>query len=217
MVLQAVSGDKTANEALQGLIDLEDFPVNKGFNSLVADSFKTNGKRYYYVKLEYPNPVYNRYAVYNEKFNLLLLDKSLNGDMAIDFFVKDNMTFIKLAESFISKGALSLKRLSLYKVGSDNIKLVFRSYYSLNKPDAFFSQELGSITKDSITTEINVPEEVSSVKKDKFVYSAKDERYVSSKNYFDRIIKQQVNSFDFPAELPEVKDEKSAKEISQSK
>ncbi|HEX2960594.1 MAG TPA: hypothetical protein VHO43_02320 [Ignavibacteriales bacterium] len=216
LVVQAISGDEEANNALQGLVD-QDLPVNTSYNTLLADSFKSNGQRYYYVMLEYSNPVYNRYAVYNSKFNLLLLDKSLNGDVAMDYFVKDDITFIKLAESFISKEALSIKRLSLYKVGQDNIKLAFRSFYSLNKPDAFFSQELGTITKDTIVTEISVPENVSTVKSDRFIYSPKDERYRSENNYFDKIIKQQVKDFNFPASLPEIKDEKSAKEISQSK
>lgn len=215
-VAQAISGNKEANSALQGLVD-ETLPFNSSYNTLTADSFKSNGQRYYYVMLEYSNPVYNRFAVYNSKFNLLLMDKSLNGDVAMDYFVKDDVTFIKLAESFISKEALSLKRLSLYKIGQDNVKLVFRSFYSLSKPDAFFSQELGTISKDSIVTEISVPENVSMVKMDKFVYSPQKERYVSENNYFDNIIKQQVKDFDFPATLPEIKDEKSAREISQAK
>lgn len=216
IVSQAISGDKAANDALQGLID-QSLPANKNYTALAADSFKSNGQRYYYVMLQYANPVYNRFAVYNSKFNLLLLDKSLNGDVAMDYFVKDDITFIKLAESFISKEALSLKRLSLYKVTPDAVKLAFRSYYSLNKPDAFFQQELGTISKDSIVTEISVPEGVSDVKQDKFIYSPKDERYLSTNNYFDNIIKQQVKDFDFPATLPEIKDEKSAREISQAR
>lgn len=216
LITQAISGDKDANTALQGLVD-QNLPVNTEYNTLVADSFKSNGQRYYYIMLEYSNPMYNRYAIYNSRFNLLLLDKSLNGDMAMDFFVKDDITFIKLAESFISKEALSLKRLSLYKIGPDNIKLAFRAFYSLNKPDAFFSQEPGTISKDSIITDISVPESVSTVKNDKYVYSPKEERYISQNNYFDQIVKQQVKDFDFPATLPEIKDEKSAKEISQSR
>ncbi|HEX2868597.1 MAG TPA: hypothetical protein VHO03_16270 [Ignavibacteriales bacterium] len=216
MVSLAISGDKSANDALQGLID-PGLPVNKNYTAFAADSFKSNGQRYYYIMLQYANPVYNRFAVYNSKFNLLLLDKSLNGDMAMDYFVKDDNTFIKLAESFISKEALSLKRLSLYKVTPDAVRLVFRSYYSLNKPDAFFSQELGTISKDSIITEISVPETVSDVKQDKFIYSPKEERYLSQNNYFDNIIKEQVKDFDFPATLPELKDEKSAREISRAK
>lgn len=216
LVVQAISGDKEANNALQGLVD-QDLPVNTSYNAMLADSFKSNGQRYYYVMLEYSNPVYNRYAVYNSKFNLLLLDKSLNGDIAMDFFVKDDITFIKLAESFISKGALSIKRLSLYKVSQDNVKLAFRSFYSLNKPDAFFSQELGTISKDTIITEITVPESLSTAKVDKFIYSPQKERYISENNYFDKIIKEQVKDFDFPATLPEIKDEKSAKEISEAK
>lgn len=216
LVTQAIAGDKDADKALQGLVD-EDLPANTAYNALVADSFKSNGQRYYYVMLQYSNPVYNRFAVYNSSFNLLLLDKSLNGDLAMDYFVKDDITFIKIAESFISKEALSLKRLSLYKVGHDNIKLSFRSFYSLNKPDAFFSQELGTISKDTIVTEISVPENVSMVKSDKFIYSPGKERYISEDSYFDNIIKQQVKDFDFPATLPEIKDEKSAREISLGK
>lgn len=216
MVSLAISGDKAANTALQGLID-QNLPVNKNYNSFAADSFKSNGQRYYYVLLQYSNPVYNRFAVYNSKFNLLVLDKSLNGDVAMDYFVKDDVTFIKLAESFISKETLSLKRLSLYKVGPEAIRLAFRSYYSLSEPDAFFSQELGTISKDSIITDISVPEAVSDIKQDKFIYSPKEERYLSTNNYFDNIIKQQVKDFAFPATLPEIKDENSAREISQAK
>lgn len=214
-VSQAIAGDKAANDILQGLVD-QKLPVNRDYNSFAADSFKTRGTKYYYVLLQYSNPMYNRFAVYDSGFNLVLLDKSLNGDLAMDFFVKDDFTFIKLVESFISKEALSVKRLSLYKVDPNSIKLAFRSFYSLSKPDAFFSQELSSVTKDSIVTEISVPDNtVFPVKGDKFVYSASERRYISPENSFDTIIKQQVRDFVFPASLPEIKDEKSAERITQ--
>ena len=81
-VYNAVKGDKNANDSLSGLIDYY-LPVNDKFNNLDIKQFvSSNGKHFFTVLLEYPNPVYNRFAIYDSVLNALLFDKSLNGKLS---------------------------------------------------------------------------------------------------------------------------------------
>lgn len=214
LTLSAISGNKQANTILSGLINT-DLPVDKNYNALVIDSFKVNNNKYFYILLDYPNPFYNRFAVYDKQKNLLLLDKSLNGDLSVDMFNKDGMYFIKLVESFLSKDIISVKRLSIYKVEAGGVNLAMRTFYSMNRPDAFISQEITGITKDTITTSISAPGKLTDQTGDVFIFSPSKGRYLSSSNIVDNLVKQQIRDFNMETNLPQITDEKSARRIAE--
>ncbi|MGE5410231.1 MAG: hypothetical protein ACM3MI_04660 [Clostridiales bacterium] len=196
LVQQAVSGNKEANEKLS-LYDPGMIPLPQSFDVSKVDSFKIDKNKYYYSLLQFPDPSFNRLAVYDNTGRLLLLDKSLNGDISVVLEESDGMQFLKAVESFISKDALSIKRLSFYKLSPASVKLVFRSYYSLVAPNEIYSQDITSFLKDKIITKLTLPSSMaeSSAKADTFNYDASFGKYISRNNYFDEIIRHQVTDF----------------------
>jgi hypothetical protein len=142
LVQAAIDSNISSNNELAGLIDYS-LPLNKNYNSLKIDSIKINsGEVFYFVLLEHPNPVYNVFAVYDTSLSLLLLDKSLNGNLSAEAVTLSGKQFVKVNEGFISKDVLVLNRLSLYKPDSSKISLVFRTHTKLAKPDIEYFQEV---------------------------------------------------------------------------
>lgn len=209
LVNDAINGDIKANTQLSGLID-HSLPKNKDYNKLKIDSLRIDGKMFVYILLEYANPVYNRLAVYDRDLHLFLLDKSLNGDISFDIISEHGMQFIKIVESFLSKDIINIKRLSLYKIEPTKINLVFRTIISMNKPDAFFLQEVSSIDRDSIVTTIELPSKKKTVsQRDVFRFSPADNSYKSRQNIFETEIRKQISDIKTPALLPEITDKQS--------
>lgn len=214
LVKDASEGKKEANERLGGLIDYS-LPVNKDYSKLITDSLHLQGGRtVFYVMLEYSNPAYNRFAIYDKDYKAYLIDKSLNGDMAFEVLKKDKFEFIKIVESFLSKDIISLKRLSLYRVDKYSAPLVFRSYISMMTPELFLSQEIDSVAADVITTELMLPAQFETLaSKDTFYYDSKAGRYSSRSSRFDSLIRQQVKNFSGQPVLPEITDENSLRRL----
>lgn len=209
LVEKAVSGDRQANKLLSNIID-ESFPVNRNFQRLVVDSIKINKENhYYYVLLQYDNPAFNRFAVYDKDYNLYVLDKSLNGSISVNYMEKDDMNFIRVVESFLTKDIINLKRISLYKLEPESVKLAFRSFHTYSEPTLFLAQEFEWIMRDTIITTLSIPSRVSGgTIRDTFVIDPKTNMYTSRINRFDMIVKSRVNSME-EGSLPVISDENS--------
>ena len=95
LVSEAINGIYSANQQLSDLIDYS-LPIDSDYNSLIIDSLKLNNKTFYYVLLEFPDPEYNRFAVYDSSFSPQLLDKSLNGNIYQEKIKVGNKDFIKI-------------------------------------------------------------------------------------------------------------------------
>ena len=155
VILRAMRGDAHANDTLSQLFDLS-IPVNPRYNSFTIDSFSVKpGKRVYTVLLEYANPFYNRFAIYDSSLNLLLLDKSLNGNLLQTKFEQTKVPFIGITESFRSKDNIKLERLSLYGVKRDSAVLSLRIFLKYDDSTSVLRQELDHATGDIITMKIS--------------------------------------------------------------
>lgn len=212
LVKKAVSGDEQSNFSLSNLIE-KNYPVNKEYEKLTVDSIRIKDKTYYYVLLEYSNPAYNRLAIYDKNLNLYLLDKSLNGDlngkMKFSTLKFDGVLFGSIVENFLSKDVI-VKRLSLYKIDGNSIRLSFRTFTSLNSPDLLILQEIKSFLKDTVITKIILPEKLKNVaKNDTFIYKSDINMYQSKNNTFTRLVIDQLNNNNRKSEFPEIIDEKS--------
>ncbi|MGE5683409.1 MAG: hypothetical protein ACM34K_21315 [Bacillota bacterium] len=192
----AIKGDKGANQKLQ-LFDPGMIPVPQMPDNFIVDSLKIENKMFFYCLLQFPDPEYNRLAFYDNKGQLLLLDKSLNGELSLAFEDVEGVRNLQVVESFISKDALSLKRLSYYRLEPNLVRLSFRSFFTLAAPDAFFSQDITKINKDTIVTSISIPSKLAGnvASSDTFIYDNSFGKYISKKNIFNEVVKQQVNSF----------------------
>jgi hypothetical protein len=205
----AINGDRNYNDTLSGLIDYS-LPINSDFNDLRIEKIHTPENRTLFTLLiEFPNPVYNRFAVYDSSLNLLLLDKSLNGRLSMKTLISNNLFFIETDESFISKDILQLDRISLYKADS-TVSLQFRMFTRLKTPSAEYSQKISEISPDRIRTDLSGNKRsLISNKSEIFTFDNSLKKYVSKDQVFYNFIKDQISSVKRTAEKPEITDEKS--------
>lgn len=159
VILRAMRGDTHANDTLSQLFDLT-IPINPRYNAFVIDSFSSKaGKRVYTVLLEYPNPFYNRFAIYDSSLNLLLIDKSLNGNLALHKIEQTKIPLISITESFRSKDNIQLQRISFYAVKKDSAVLSLRTFLKYDDSTNTLTQTPKEIAGNLIMTEISAKPE----------------------------------------------------------
>lgn len=210
IVEKAINGDTAANKKLSYLADLN-LPVKASYNSFTIDSLKIkSGKKYYLVLLNYPNPVYNRFAVYDSTLRLYLLDKSLNGNIYESVIDLNGQTIVKILEDFISKDVLTVNRLSLYRIDAGSTQMIFRTFTKLAEPKIEFDQKITEISTDRIKTEITSTKssEIND-KGDVFAYDYSTGKYNSPNNLFTGFVIDRIKNFNQKVEKPEITDKKS--------
>ena len=206
LILKAVNGDTSANYLLGNLVNLN-LPLMNNYNTLSVDSMTAGGKKYYLALISFPNPAYNRFAVYDSVLNLYLVDKSLNGYITDTVITINRKKFIKVSEDYLTKDILILNRLSLYQVNDTSAGLIFRTFTKLIEPKAEYDQIITGFSDDRIVTslsnKINSP---ISGKSDVFIYNYSKLKYISPNNIFDKFVEAQINGFKHKVEKPEIKD-----------
>jgi hypothetical protein len=204
LVLSSVNGDKKANDSLSGLVDFE-MGKNISYNYLQVDSFYLDSAKYFSVLLEYPNPIYNRFAVYDNSANCFLIDKSLNGNLSFEIIELQDFKFIKIIEKFISKDTLSVSKLSFYRKIDNSINLVYRSFAELKTLKNQFYQTVNFISQDSIKTQIQVPKKYKlNVKEDVFVFDSIEKKYRSNQSLFDSLVYREIADFNVEVQKPQI-------------
>lgn len=196
LIDNAISGDTDAAARIS-MYDAEKLPLKSGYERINIDSIKTGDAKLYYALVQFSDPALNRFAIYDTQNRLLLLDKSLNGEIALDRETINGEKLIKTVESFISRDALSLKRISYYRPDVTASKLIFRTYLSLNTPNVLISQEISKFTMDTIYTALILPAELkdSTADNDTFILNKENGKFVSSKNKFDSLVKKYVMEY----------------------
>ncbi|HPI38518.1 MAG TPA: hypothetical protein PK397_11300 [Ignavibacteriaceae bacterium] len=149
LFISANTGSRTANDSLNFIIDTG-IPLPPAFNSVTVDSIMQKEKKYYGLLVEYSNPVYNLFAVYDSEQKLYLIDRSLNGFLKLTTASANKVDFFIVEEDFNSKDSIKLGRISLYTTISDTMFLSFRSFSSLTSGSTSLSSEITLITPDSI-------------------------------------------------------------------
>jgi len=195
LVTQAIDSNAVANNKLANLIDYS-LPVKNNYNSITADSIIADNKTYYYVLLENPNPVFNKFAVYDSLLTPLFKDESLNGNIYLEKIKSGRMDFIKIDEAYLSKDTLLLNRLSLYLADTSGVSLVFRTHTKFAKPEIEYFQDIVEISDTLIKTRISSSEKSDlNNKEDIFIYNPSAKKYSSTQNLFNEFIKKEVESF----------------------
>ncbi len=210
LIHNAISGDTAANKKLGNFTDLN-IPANTDFNSFSVDSVIINsGKKYYLALIGFPNPIYNRFAVYDSTLRLYLLDKSLNGYLIDSILNLNKRKIVRVSESFISKDTLKVNRLSLFLISDSTAKLVFRTFTKLVEPKNKFTQTVTEFNSDRIRTEMESTKESEiSNKADVFLFDYDKSKYISTNNIFDNFVTNQIRNFNLKPEKPEITDLKS--------
>jgi hypothetical protein len=203
LILSAINGDKKANDSLSGLVDLG-MAENINYNNLEVDSFHLDSIKYFSVLIEYPNPINNRFAVYDSLANCFLIDKSLNGSLSFEVIELQDLKLLKVIEKFISKDTLSLSRLSFYRKIENSVNLVYRSFAELKTLKNHFYQTINFISLDTIKTQIQVPKKYKlNMKHDIFVFDSIENKYRSNQSLFDSLVYREIADFDFEIQKPQ--------------
>jgi hypothetical protein len=204
LVINASNGDKKANDSLSILMELQ-MGENNLYNSLKVDSFYLDSIKYFSVLIEYPNPIYNRLAIYDITTNCYLIDKSLNGKLTFEIINVQNLKLLKVIERFISKDTLSISRLSLYKKIDDTFNLVYRNFAELKTLKNHFYQTINFISKDTIKTQILAQKKYKmDAQDDIFVFNRMGKVYRSNQSLFDSLVIKEITNFDFETKKPQI-------------
>jgi hypothetical protein len=205
LVEDALWGSSEANFKLSGLVR-PSTPSPDKYNRLVIDSSVTyTGIKLYSVLIEYPNPLHNVLAVYNDTLNLFLQDNSLNGNLVARWDSISNKLYLITSENFISKDILKLSRLSLYAMIDDKFYMVFRSFTKLDKAGEIYQQTIENINSNAIVTRIDANKEPrldNAV--DTFYYNSSKHDFTSSENNFSTFILDEIISGKWTIEKPEL-------------
>ena len=209
LIESAAEGSVKANDSLSSLFNLK-LNGNKGYNHIIIDSIiNYKGKRIYLLLMEYPIPVYNRFAIYDEKLRCFLMDKSLNGYLKSSVYRSEGEILIQVDENFISKDEFEIMRRSLYLFKNDTTSLAFRNYMELKSGNKNFIQDIVSINKDSISTTLNLN---GSHDTDLFLFDSKTLKYISKDDKFLKSITSELEAYKKQPNKPQIFDERSALE-----
>ena len=150
-VIAAMNGSAQYNDSLHGLFDLNTSSTDAS-NMVHIDSTFINKTKYYTLLIEYPHPLYNRFAVYDTSFRLLLLDKSLNGNLTQKFTGNDLMSFVAVTEKFRSKDSIKLERINLYMIRNSTVTKTLSTFLSFNDGTSQLTQSIDNIDGTAINT-----------------------------------------------------------------
>jgi hypothetical protein len=197
LVLKAANDYKPANDSLSGLFDLG-MIENNLYSSIKIDSFYSGTKKYFTLVIEYPNPLFNRFAIYDTLSNCYLIDKSLNGKLTLEVLGIRDFSFIKMLEEYALHDSLLLKRLSFYSKISDSISLVYRSFAELKTNKLQINQTITLITPDSLKTQFTLPKKYKSkFTGDTFFFDTQNKKFVSRRTAFDSLVYKEISTFMF--------------------
>lgn len=197
LITEAIAGDSEANAKLPGFLTNKHFGKTD-FNNLSIESLSINNKIFYSVLLEYNDPSLNLFAIYDDKLNLYLLDKSLNGYLSSEWNVIGNRKFVFVQERFLTKDVLSIDRLSIYEVFEKSSALIYRSISRFVKENKISNQTVEAITDNFILTKLTgILEEENVSQIDTFYYDPEIEKYLSKSDPFKNYVKQQIKEFNW--------------------
>ncbi|GAB4297219.1 MAG: hypothetical protein Kow0098_21240 [Ignavibacteriaceae bacterium] len=191
LVAKSLEKDINANRVLSVLFDEDNFP-GLLVNRISVDSLSVDKNIYYIILLEFPDPRYNRFAVYNSELDLLLLDKSLNGALKFSLVDFNGVNYFKINEAFVSKDQIALNRTTLYRPDGNRIRLVFRNFTQYAQGLNSASQHLIRFTTDTIITAINGIPGIKSELRDTFYFNSSTGEFVSNENLFNRFVFSEV-------------------------
>ena len=204
LITEAITGDQEANDDLKGLLSTK-HAGKSDYNQLTIDGFKLNDKQYYSVLLEYPDPTLNLFAIYDNELNLYLLDKSLNGNLSVEWATSGSRLFVFLQERFLTKDVLSLDRLSIYEVFDETASLIYRSLSRFAERDDISYQTVELITKAFIVTKVSGLKDMAiDNQTDTFYFNSNTKEYFSKWNLFNKYVKQQIREFGWVTVKPQI-------------
>lgn len=211
LILSAAFGNNTANDSLSKLFDLS-LPIPKILNKISFDSIIIPKKqKLYSVLIEFPNPIYNRFAIFDTNYNFYLIDKSLNGHLTLNKLSDLNISFFEVIEDFMSKDIIKLKRRNLYLINKDTVSPALKSFASYEDGKIKIVQSIFEINENNILTSITPYSNLKlNFSSDNFLFDKKNNSYSSINNYFDKYINDLIINTKGNNSKPQIIDKISA-------
>ncbi|MCH7773566.1 MAG: hypothetical protein IH784_04060 [Bacteroidetes bacterium] len=205
LVEEALWGSEKANYRLSGFVK-PDTPPPDEYNQLKIDSaVNREGIKFYSILIEYPNPLHNTLAVYDENLSLYLLDNSLNGNIVTEWKNISGKLYLIASENFVSKDILKLSRISLYRMINGKFYLVFNSFTKLDKAGKIYQQSIEKIDDNNIVTRLSSNKKTKlNNKKDIFNFDSFEHKYISEKDVFTNFVLNEIKSAKWFIEKPEL-------------
>jgi hypothetical protein len=203
---EALWGNVKANYRLSGLVK-PDSPTPDESNQLKIDSVVSKeGLKFYSILIEYPNPIHNVLAVYDEELILYLLDNSLNGNIVSEWRNISGKLYLIVSENFISKDILKLSRLSLYTKINGKFYRVFNSFTKLDKAGKIYRQSIENIEDNNIVTRLssNQKTKLNNIN-DNFNFNSSERKYISNQDVFTKFVLNEIKRAKWLIEKPELK------------
>lgn len=191
-IQRAKNGIVSANDTISTLLGLSLF-ANKNYNKLKIDSLNLKSGKYFTILVEYPNPVNNKFGIYNDSLKTLLIDKSLYGELSENVIAINGRKYIEVNEGFTIKNVFKLSRLSLYEILDKKAYLTFRTFTRFEEPGAEYTQVVNEISDNRIITKIHSTNEDLEDKSDIFEFDKKTTSYISRQNLFSNFVKNELH------------------------
>jgi hypothetical protein len=204
LINKALTGDAEANSYLKGLFSYKH--INKTeYYQLSIDSFQIDTKKYYSVLLEYPDPMLNLFAIYDNRLNLYLIDKSLNGNLSDEWIQIGARNFCFVQEKFLTKDILNLDRLSIYEIKNDSVNLIYRSLSRFVERNDIATQTIELVTPQFIVTKLSGLQDRSiNDEPDTFYFNSGAKEYLSKLNLFNNYVKKRIKESGIVTFKPEI-------------
>lgn len=201
-----LAGDSTSY-SLVGFLFNNANPQHIKLNEFKVDSLILPGnKTIYSLLFESQNPVYNLFALIDDKMNVLLKDNSLNGNLSGSFNKIENNDLFILQESFKSKDTFNLKRTSLYTISGNSATLIFRALTDYAFGNMRIDSKITTYNVEKIVLTFNNIKTPFKEKTDEYLFDAISQRYTSENNYLRNFAISEINKFKTPAGLDEITD-----------
>ena len=213
LVMAAMNGDKEMNDSLAGLFDLS-VPLATNYNSLIIDSVTTEKRlKFYTLLIEYPNPFFNRFAIFDTSFHLLLLDKSLNGNLKQTVIGNNIITFLVISEKFKSKDAINLERVNLYFAKKDSAVKSLSTFLSYDDGTVQLKQSIDNIYGNIINTNYDFkPKKLLTFTKNSFQVDTITGKATSHVTVFDDKVEELIQAYKKKYSDKQIIDKKTALE-----
>jgi hypothetical protein len=195
LVKGALGGNEASNFKLSGFL-VSYTPPDTKYNQLVIDStFTSSGVKLFSVLVEFPNPLFNILAVYDQNLNLYLQDNSLSGNIASKWKTISGKQFLTSSEYFTAKDKIELSRLSLYSVEDSMLYLVFRSFTKFKSARKNSEQIVNYVGNDNIKTRItsNHNRKLNN-KTVTFNYTSAENKYLSENDIFHNFVLDEIKN-----------------------
>ena len=150
-IQRAENGIISANDTISTLLGLS-LHANNNYNKLKVDSLVLSSGKYFTILLEFPNPVNNKFGIYDDTLKTLLLDRSLYGELSENIITINSKKYVKVDEGFTVKDIYEISRLSLYEVRNDSANLIFRTFTRFKEPGAVYTQKIIEFSASQINS-----------------------------------------------------------------